>query len=163
MKNKVLLKVVIIFLFIILFSFCDFIVLEKIYKPLSAEYSIPWNAFEIIVGGVNLMWWAVAFFVLIFATFILLGIAMLDWKVSVAGILLFMAGWEDIFYYIIQGQWLPATLDWLDASPLMTLSRFVTGTEHVSGLGVLITGIIGLAIVVVLFRKDIFEKKTKKR
>ena len=78
--------------------------------------------------------------------FILLGIAARSFRLFFAGTLVFLAGWEDIIYYVMQGKWLPDQLPWLDYAPLMTLTRFITSTEHVSGTGVLISSLAALII-----------------
>ena len=87
--------------------------------------------------------------------FTLLGIAAKSIRLFFSGILLFATGWEDIFYYLIQGKLLPRQLGWLDYSPIMGLTRFLTLTEHVTSTGVLISALIGFIFsYFILFSKN---------
>jgi len=144
---------VIILISILLLAFVDFIVLEKIYNPISAEFNIPWDSFTAVLFGIKLpmQWWHVAFFPLAFVLFILLGFAAKSWRLAISGIILFVTGLEDVFYYLIQLKFLPPTLDWLDPT-IIGLTRFITRTPHVISLGVLISLTIGiLASLIILF------------
>ncbi len=137
----------IIFIGILLLAFADFIVLEKIYHPLSQQFNISWDVFAATPFGVTLpmQWWHIAFFTIAFVMFALLGVAAKNWRLWLSGTIIFLTGWEDIFYYLIQLKWLPNELAWLDAAP-MGLSRVITRTAHVTNTGVVISAIIGLVI-----------------
>ena len=144
---------ILLFVSILLLAYVDYIVLEKIYHPIAAKYNIIWDQeFNAVIFGrqTPILRWQLAFMPLGVCLFILLGVAAKSFRLAISGILLFAAGWEDIFYYLIQGRWLPAQLGWLDYSPLMGLTRYLTRTEHVTSTGVLISSILGLLIVVLL-------------
>ena len=145
---------IIIIAAILLLSFADYIVLEKIYHPLSQQFNISWEIFSADPFGVILpmQWWHVAFFTIAFVMFILLGLAAKSWRLWLSGTIIFLTGWEDIFYYLIQLKWLPLELAWLDAAP-MGLSRFITQTPHVTNTGVVISAIIGLAASIMIILK----------
>jgi hypothetical protein len=61
--------------------------------------------------------------------------------------------------YVIQLQPLPTELVWLDASPIITLSRLVTNSQHITNTGLVLTAFFGLAACIFLF--SLFSKKTK--
>jgi len=146
--------VILIVLGILLLAFMDIIVLEKVYHPLAQIYNINWDTLNAVIFGIDLgiLWWHVAFFTLAFSLFVLLGVAAKSWRLAVSGISLFILGWEDIFYYILQLRWLPSELPWLNNAP-MGLSRYLTGTANVTCLGVLISAFIGVIIAgLVLFK-----------
>jgi hypothetical protein len=148
---------------ILLLAYVDYITLEKIYHPIAAKYSINWNEFNAVVFGKQtaILQWQFAFMPLGVVMFILLGVAARSGKLAVCGILMFATGWEDIFYYLIQGRWLPAELSWLDYSPLMGLTRILTSTPHVTSTGIIISSAIGL-IVSCLILFPIFSTDVKK-
>ena len=151
---------------ILLLSYADFIVLEKVYHPLAREHGVSWTAFSAVLFQKEMpfLWWHVAFIPSGICIFVLLGIAAKSFRLPIAGILMFAAGWEDIGYYVIQGNWLPDELSWLDYSPMISLTRFITSTEHVTGTGVLISSLIGLIIsFLILFSVNPFAclKKPK--
>lgn len=151
-----------IFFSILLLSYVDYIVLEKIYHPLAAKYNINWDAeFNAVIFGKQtpILRWQLAFMPLGVNLFVLLGIAAKSFRLAFSGILLFAAGWEDIFYYLIQGRWLPAELGWLDYSPLMGLTRHITATEHVTSTGVIISSGFGLLIAGIILFGDSFRTK----
>jgi hypothetical protein len=138
-----------LFLSILLLAYVDYIVLEKIYHPVAAKYNIIWDQeFNAVFFGkpTPILRWQLAFMPLGVMLFILQGIAAKSWRLTLCGILLFASGWEDYFYYFIQGRWLPAQLPWLDYSPLMGLTRYLTGTEHVTSLGIVLSGLAGLIV-----------------
>lgn len=135
---------------ILLLSYVDYIVLEKIYHPLATKYNINWDAeLNAVIFGRHtpILRWQLAFMPLGICLFALLGIAADSFRLAISGIILFAAGWEDIFYYLLQGKWLPAELSWLDYSPLMGLTRYLTRTPHVTSLGVIISSSLGLIAV----------------
>lgn len=141
---------ILLFVSILLLSYVDYIVLEKIYHPLSAKYNINWDTeFNAVIFGKQtpVLRWQLAFMPLGICLFILQGVAASSWRLAVSGILMFATGWEDIFYYLIQGRWLPVQLPWLDYSPLMGLSRYLTATQHVTSVGVMISSLLGLLAV----------------
>jgi hypothetical protein len=150
-SKKRLIFAIILFFSILLLAFVDFIALEKIYKPLSAQFNIPWEAFSANPFGITLpmLWWHLSFFVMAFVMFILLGVAAKNWRLWLSGTILFVTGWEDLFYYFIQLRWLPKELPWLNES-LMGLSRFITQTPNVTNVGVIISTIIGLIAAVLI-------------
>jgi hypothetical protein len=147
-KSRAGLYAVIIAVGILLLAYVDYITLEKIYHPIAAKYSINWNEFNAVVFGKQtaILQWQFAFMPLGVVMFILLGLAARSCKLAVCGILLFATGWEDIFYYLIQGKWLPAELGWLDYSPIMGFTRILTSTPHVTSTGVIISSAIGLIV-----------------
>jgi hypothetical protein len=139
------------FFSILLLAYVDYIVLEKIYHPVASKYNINWDTeFNAVFWGrpTPVLRWQLAFMPLGVCLFILLGTAADSFRLAIGGILLFATGWEDLFYYLIQGRWLPPELGWLDYSPLMGLTRYLTGTEHVTSTGVMISGSLGLLAVI---------------
>ena len=153
---------------ILLLSYVDFIALEKIHHPIARKYNVSWTDYNAVFfqKEVPIIWWHFAFVPLGICLFILLGIAAGSFRLTFAGILMFAAGWEDIVYYVMQGKWLPEQLSWLDYSPLMTLTRFITSTEHVTGTGILISSMAALIISpLILFSINPFScfKKTKNK
>ena len=151
-QNKIF--AIIILISILLLAFADFIVLEKIYHPLSQQFNISWDVFAATPFGITLpmQWWHVAFFTIAFVMFFLLGLAAKSWRLWLSGTIVFLTGWEDIFYYLIQLEWLPKELPWLDVAP-MGLSRIITQTPHVTNLGVIISAIIGLTASTMIILK----------
>jgi hypothetical protein len=152
---------------IFLLAYVDFIVLEKIYHPVAAKYRINWTDFHATLFQIKtpIIWWQFAFIPLGVFLFVFLAIAAKSLRLFIAGVLLFATGWEDILYYAIQGKWLPKQLPWLDFSPVMTLTRFLTSTEHVTSTGVLIssgTGLILSFIILFSLRKRLSTPKTHK-
>lgn len=156
---------ILLFVSILLLAYVDYIVLEKIYHPIAAKYNIIWDQeFNAVIFGrqTPILRWQLAFMPLGVCLFILLGVAAKSFRLAISGILLFATGWEDIFYYLIQGRWLPNELSWLDYSPLMGLTKYLTRTEHVTSTGVLISGMLGLLAVIWIlypFKKTTKEKK----
>ncbi|MEN6306945.1 MAG: hypothetical protein ABFD91_04245 [Anaerohalosphaeraceae bacterium] len=152
-----------IFFSILLLSYVDYIVLEKIYHPIAAKHNINWDAeFNAVIFGrqTPILRWQLAFMPLGVVLFILLGIAARSFRLAFSGILLFATGWEDIFYYLIQGKWLPAELGWLDYSPLMGLTRHISATEHVTSTGIIVSSTVGLFIAgIVLFGSEYKMKR----
>jgi hypothetical protein len=145
---------------IFLLTYVDFIVLEKIHHPIAAKYNITWTDFEAAFFEVKLpiIWWQFAFIPLGISLFALLGIATKSYRLFFSGLMLFATGWEDILYYVIQGKWLPFQLPWLDYSPIMSLTRFFTWTEHVTSTGVLTSAMVGLVFsYLVLFSINPFS------
>ncbi len=142
---------ILLFISILLLAYVDYIVLEKIYHPIAGKYNIIWDQeFNAVMFGrqTPILRWQLAFMPLGVCLFVLLGWAAKSFRLAISGILLFATGWEDIFYYLIQGRWLPAELGWLDYSPLMGLTKHLTGTEHVTSTGVLISSSLGLLAVI---------------
>jgi hypothetical protein len=146
---------ILLFVSILLLAYVDYIVLEKIYHPIAAKHNIIWNQeFNAVIFGhqTPILRWQLAFMPLGVCLFILLGWAARSYRLAISGILLFACGWEDIFYYVIQGKWLPAQLGWLDYSPIMGLTKYLTRTEHVTSTGILIsTSLALLAVVLILY------------
>lgn len=155
---------ILLFISILLLAYVDYIVLEKIYHPVAAKYNINWDTeFNAVIFGrqTPILRWQLAFMPLGVILFILLGVAARSARLAVSGILLFATGWEDIFYYLIQGRWLPAELGWLDYSPLMGLTKYLTATAHVTSIGVIISSSLGLLAVCLLLLYPV--KKTVPR
>lgn len=153
-----------LFISILLLAYVDYIVLEKIYHPVAQKYNIIWDQeFNAVMFGrqTPILRWQLAFMPLGVMLFILLGIAAKSFRLAISGVLLFATGWEDIFYYLIQGKWLPAELGWLDYSPLMGLTKYLTRTEHVTSTGVLISSTLGLLAVIWIL--DPFKKSAKEK
>ena len=151
---------------IFLLAYVDFIVLEKIHHPIAAKYGVNWADFKATLFKVKtpVIWWQFAFIPLGVSLFALLGTATKSFRLFFSGVLLFATGWEDILYYAIQGKWLPAQLSWLDYSPIMTLTRFLTLTQHVTSTGILISSLSGLILAyLILFSVNPFRyfKKTE--
>ena len=141
---------ILLFVSILLLSYVDYIVLEKIYHPVAAKYNINWDTeFNAVIFGKQtpVLRWQLAFMPLGVILFILLGVAACSWRLAISGILLFATGWEDIFYYLIQGRWLPGELSWLDYSPVMGFTKYLTGTQHVTSTGVMISSLLALLSV----------------
>ena len=145
----------ILVLAIVLLAFVDMIVLERIYKPISAEHNIPWEKFEIHVplGGENarMLWWHVAFIPLGVLLFILVGMSGGDWGITLSGIVLFATGWERIIYYLIQFKLVPRQLEWLDVNPAISWTRIITRSAHVGRVELFIAAGIGGAVALVIF------------
>jgi len=163
--KKILFQLLVIMLCLVFLAFVDFIVLEKIYHPLSSQYGIPWDSFDAVLFGKHLplIWWHLAFFPLAFFIFILAGVCFREWKVSLAGIILFATGWEDMFYYLIPCKGIPSELSWLDYSPLIGLSRIFTQTQHIIMEGLVISIIIGgIIALLILFSSKLRLTKRKK-
>jgi hypothetical protein len=149
---------------ILLLAYVDYIVLEKIYHPIAAKYNINWDSeFNAVFFGkpTPVLRWQLAFMPLGVMLFVLLGLAARSFRFAFCGILLFATGWEDIFYYVIMGRWLPEELGWLDYSPLMGLTRFITGTDHVTSTGVLLSSLLGLIIGGFMLFYPVFPKKKR--
>lgn len=163
-KSKIAIIIIILAVSIILLSFLDAVVMENIYKQINTQNSISWKDFEIVFNIFNskliLTQWNFAFLVLGIVLFLLLGLAAMDWKLSVSGIMLFATGWEDITYYSIILQKIPSTLDWLDANPLVSWTRIITQSSHVTNAGLFISAFVGLLVVAFIFSyKRLFKKK----
>lgn len=133
---------------IFLLTYVDLIVLEKIHHPIAARYGVNWNDFNATIFQIKIpvIWWHIAFTPLGVSLFALLGIAAKSFRLFFAGTLMFATGWEDILYYVLQGKWLSAQLPWLDYSPIISLTRFLTLTEHVTSTGVVISSVSGLIL-----------------
>lgn len=167
MKREKILQIVLIFSVLILLAYVDFVVVELIHHKLSSEGNVGWGDFgtNLVFGknNIEIFTWYLAFFPLAFSLFLLFGIALRSWRFSVSGLVMFATGWEDIFYYFIQGRWLPETLSWLNASPLIALSRYLTFSENVTSFGLIISCVIGLLVAgVILFWKEIKEIPRKR-
>jgi len=145
----------ILILALVLLAYVDVIVLERVLKPMAAKYSIPWSEFQIPAswaGGVRPLWWHAAFIPLALGLFALLAAASQQWRYLAAGFLLFSTGWEDILYYLLQGEGIPASLPILDLNPAISWTRSLTATEHVSLPGLLaVAGIGALVAGAILF------------
>jgi hypothetical protein len=124
---------------LLLLSFVDVIVLECIYKPLSARHHIPWSEFEVVIssplGPVRCLWWHVAFVPLGVGIFVLLGAVSRDLRLALAGIALFLTGWEDAIYYALLLQPIPKELPWLDPQIFVSWTRVLTRADHVTRVG----------------------------
>jgi len=145
---------------IFLLAYVDFIVLEKIYHPIAAKYRINWADFKATIFNIKtpIIWWQFAFIPMGVFLFALLGIAAKSLRLFFSGVLLFATGWEDILYYLILGKWIPRQLGYLDYSPIIGLTRFLTLTEHVTSTGLLMSSLIGLVFsYLILFSKNPFS------
>jgi len=90
------------------------------------------------------------------AGFVLLGYsgwAVDRWRGVVSAWALFCLGYEDWWYYLLQCQGPPRELPWLDPQPMMSWSRWVTGTDHVTNVGITITTLMGLTMALWLMRE----------
>lgn len=148
-------RIAILVLGLLLLAFVDVVVLERIYKPMSAKYSIPWEEFEIHVPlageGARMLWWHLAFVPLGIMLFVLAGMSGGDLGLALAGIVLFAAGWEDIIYYFVQLKFIPQELAWLDVNPAIAWTRILTRSEHVTRVGLFIsTGCSGILAAIIL-------------
>lgn len=151
-KNReIYLHIILIVGTLLLLSFTDIIVLEKIYHLLAERYSIPWEEFESNLFDKTL-WWHLAFGPLSYGFFILLGIAARNWRLAVSGMILFATGLEDIFYYVLQLKWLPPELPWLDTNPLIASTKILTFSQHVSPAGLLISSSLGVIVAYLILR-----------
>jgi len=162
MKERRISLVIILLLGIILMAFMDIIVLEKIYHPLSAAYNIPWNAYY-VSPSFEYIWWWVAFIPMGFIMFGLLGWAAKSWKLIFSGAILFLTGWEDIFYYVLRGHWLPQTLGWLNTNPVMAFFNLLTPGPEVTGGTVTLAAILGIIAVSLIFYWKEFKKKISRK
>lgn len=139
-------------------SFLDIIMLEKVYHPLNRAYEIGWENFY-VSSNFQFIWWHVAFIPLVIILFLMLGFALGSWKMTATGIIAFATGWEDIFYYVLQGSWLPAELPWLNWSPIMALTRPFSSSGNVTGVGVTITAILGAIVIWIILKEGRLTKK----
>jgi hypothetical protein len=157
-RRRIYIRLAILAVGILLLAFVDVIVLERIYRPISAEHEIPWDEFQIHVplAGENarMLWWHVAFAPLGIVLFALVGISGRDLGLALAGIVLFATGWEDIAYYAIQFKLVPRQLPWLDVSPAIAWTRILTRSEHVTRADLFIAAGAGgiLALVILGFQ-----------
>lgn len=163
-KSKIAIIIIILAVSIILLAFLDAVVMENVYKQIYTEHSLPWKEFEVIFNIFNskiiLTQWNFAFLVLGIVLFLLLGLAAMDWRLSISGIILFATGWEDIAYYSIILEKIPKTLEWLDPNPLVSWTRIITQSSHVTSTGLFISAFVGLLAVILIFNyKRIFKKK----
>ena len=150
-RKKIYIQIIIILAALMFLAFLDFLVVEKIYKPTNAKFSIPFSNynlnFSLFGKAFSIFLWHIIFILFAISVFIVLGVIIKNYKLSLAGIILFATGWEDIFYYLIQFKSIPSQLPWLNTSPIITLSRFITQTEHVTLTGLLISALLGVIIV----------------
>ncbi|MEI6058282.1 MAG: hypothetical protein WCP89_00770 [archaeon] len=156
-KFKHLLKNISILLSIILaLALIDFIVLRQVYDPIIKSLAIPESVFTLTVFGkvFYLLLWHIIFTALAIGVFLFLGIIKKSWRLFVSGVILIATGWEDIIYYFMQLRKITYELTWLDYSPIMTLTRFITQTEHVTSTGIIISAIVGLIVVVMILYFD---------
>ncbi len=153
--GSIYIRFAILALAIVLLSFVDMIVLEKIYKPISAEHAISWDEFEIHVPlageSACMLWWHVAFVPLGVLLFILIGMSGGDWGITLSGIVLFATGWEDIVYYLIQFKMVPKQLGWLDVNVFISWTRILTRNAHVGRAEVFIAAGVGGILAAVIF------------
>lgn len=141
----------------------DIVVVGVMIHSLCKDYGVPWSAFLIDIGPFQKLFiWYVAFTPLAISLFILLGVASRSWRLGLAGIVFFVGGSEDLAYFFLQGQLLPAELPWLDVTPIVW-TRLVTGSSHVTGLGLLLSAAVnGLFALLILAMpwKQLLVKKT---
>ncbi len=132
---------------LLLLAFADFVVLERIYKPLATARAIPWSDFELrfdLAGWpVRMLQWHVAFLPLGLGMFALVGVAARDLRLALAGCVLFATGWEDLVYYAIQATSPPAELPWLDPNPCIAWTSWVLPGEHVTAPGLCLAALAG--------------------
>ncbi len=156
-SNRAHIYILIITIAIIFLAFVDAVVMENIYKSIQLQHEISWQEFEIIFNILNskiiLTQWNFALIVITIVMFLLLGLAAMDWKLGVSGIILFATGWEDLAYYTILLEKLPKTLEWLDYNPLISWTRIITQSSHVTNIGLVISALIGLLIVILIFSR----------
>lgn len=157
-RGRIYVRLAILALGILLLAFVDVIVLERIYKPISAEHAITWEELEIHVplAGENarMLWWHVAFVPLGIILFILVGLSGRDLGLTLSGIVLFATGWEDIIYYVIQFKLVPQQLMWLDANPAIAWTRLLTRSAHVGRVELFVAAGLGgvLAVIILGFQ-----------
>jgi len=58
-----------------------------------------------------------------------------------------VTGTEDIFYYFLQRMSLPATFEWLNNSPLISWTRYVTNTTDIVRNGVYLSAAVGWLVI----------------
>lgn len=135
---------------ILLLAYADVVVLEQIYKPLAARHAIPWSELEVVVrhplGDARCLAWHLAFLPLGVATFLLLGLAGRDPGLAVSGVALFASGWEDAAYYLLLREPIPAELPWLDPQLLVSWTRVLTRTEHLTRGGLVLALVAGALV-----------------
>lgn len=139
---------------LLLLAFADVIVLEKIYKPLTSAYAIPWG--DLSAGmpwAPEALWWHVAFIPLAAGFFLLLGLAASDWRLPAGGLVLFFTGWEDTLYYVLLRQFPPARLPWLDRAWGIAWTRVFQPGQSVSRYGLFLANAVGLALAFWIFSK----------
>ena len=138
---------------LLLLGVLDAVVLERIYKPLAAQYRVPWEFFEVSLPRVgkawHVLWWHLVFIPGGVVLFVLLGAAARSWRLAVAGLVLFATGWEDLAYYAVQLKWLPPVLHWLDPLPAVAWTRIVLKAEHVTCVGLLLAALVGAFLAAV--------------
>lgn len=152
--QRTVVRLAVLFLTLALMVFVDYIVNHRIYHAISEARQIPFNEIDVdppvpSMAG-TLLWWHVAFIPLVLSTFALLGLAARDWRLAVSGIVLFLTGWEDILYYVLQLRLLPAELPWLDRSPGIGWGRYLFASPHVTALSLLISAAVGGVVVALL-------------
>lgn len=164
--NNIYARLIILTGGMLILAFADVIVIEMVYKPIAVKYNIPWNELEIrlpLLGGDGaILWWHVAFVPLGFVLFALAGISGRDWRLALAGSVLFVTGLEDITYYIVQFELAPSHLPWLDKSPPIAWTCIITGSEHVTRTGLYIstlTGGILAAFILGLYKHCRFKRQ----
>jgi hypothetical protein len=119
-------------------------------KPLAREHAIPWARFEWEAAGVRTVSWH---FFFVPASLVLLsftGFAVAKWRGALASVLLLACGGEDLLYYALLRERVPAELPWLDPVPTMAWTRFVLGTEHVTCSGIVLSAAIAVGIAIAL-------------
>ena len=158
MERRVRLMIILL-IGVLLMAFMDIIVLEKIYHPIGQAYNIPWTDFH-VSESIDYLWWWVAFIPMGFIMFGLLGWAAKSWKLVFSGAILFLTGWEDIFYYVLRGTWLPwDSMAWLNDNPVMAFFNLFTPGRSVTGVTVTIAAIIGGLAVYTIFYWDKVKRK----
>jgi len=125
----------------------DVVVLERIYKPISQIWHVPWRAFlaplPLLGPDSPVLWWHVAFVPLGLCLFLLIGLAAGDGRLAAAGCVLFATGWEDVAYYVLQLRLPPPELPWLDFSPGIAWTRWVLRSPHVTRAGLFVAVFVG--------------------
>lgn len=144
-------EILLIFITVILLAFLDIVVVEAIIHYLCRDYGVPWSAFLVDIGPFkNLFIWYLAFTPLAISLFVLLGVAAGSWKLAAAGIIFFAGGSEDLAYFFLQGQSLPAELPWLDVTPIVW-TRWIFGGSHVTSVGLCVSVAINTILAGLVF------------
>jgi len=135
-----------------LLAFADVIVLERIYKPLSRDYAIPWEALSAgLSWAPEALWWHIAFLTLAVGIFLLLGLAARDLLLAAGSLVLFFTGWEDTIYFAFLREIPPARLPWLDHAWGIAWTRIFQPSQSVSRYGLLLANIVGFALAWIAF------------
>ena len=134
---------VVIALGLLWLALMDIAVIEWTCKPLIAAGRIRECELEFSPG---IFYWHTAFIPFGLVLFAMLGLAARDSRLAIAGMILFATGWEDLSYYLLQLQPLPASMPWLNIAPSIAWTRRLTGAPNVTATGLVISALAGIIL-----------------